>query len=250
MHRFYVPSAEQGGGTISLPDREAHHALHVLRLGLGDAAVVLDGAGNEFQCEVSNVTRKTIDLAVRQKHSQPRTGAEVTLVQAVPKGKIFDSIVQKATELGVARIVPLLTERVVRQFDDGKSASKIEHWRTTAVEAIKQCGAPWLPRIETPVEIRELLNRREEFDLSLIASLEPDSRHPSEWFREFRERTKTSNPKSLCLWVGPEGDFTSGELSLVKAGGAFPITLGPLVLRSETAAVYCLSIANYEISRR
>jgi len=249
MHRFYVPPRECGEGTITLRDREAHHALHVLRLRSGDGAVVLDGVGNEYHCEASNPARKTLDLAVRQKSSKPRPGCQVTLVQAVPKGKIFDSIVQKATELGVARLVPLLTERVVRQFDDEKSDSKAEHWRSIAIESIKQCGSLWLPRIEAPVSVTDFLKRHEEFDLSLIASFEADSRHPGEWFRAFRERTGKKNPESICVWVGPEGDFASTELSAVKSAGAFPITLGPLVLRSETAATYCLSVVNYEISR-
>jgi 16S rRNA (uracil1498-N3)-methyltransferase len=248
MHRFYVPPSGCGEGTITLPEREAHHALHVLRLRLGDVVVVLDGTGNEYRCEVSNLARKTIQLAVRQRNSKPRPACQITLVQAVPKGKLFDSIVQKATELGVSCVVPLLTERVVRQFDDDKSESKVDHWRSIAIESIKQCGSVWLPRIETPISVTDFLGRREKFELSLIASLDADSRHPSVWFRGFRERTKKTNPESICIWVGPEGDFTSAELSAVKSAGAFPITLGPVVLRSETAAVYCLSVVNYEIS--
>jgi 16S rRNA (uracil1498-N3)-methyltransferase len=247
MHRFHVPPAECGEATITLAGGDAHHALHVLRLRAGDAAVVLDGAGHEYHCEVSHLTRKTIDLAVRQKKSKPRSTCEITLVQAVPKGKLFDSIVQKATELGISRVVPLLTERVVRQFDDEKSESKLEHWQAIAVESIKQCGSPWLPRIDAPIPVSDFLDCKEEFDLSLIASLEADSRHPKEWFRSFRERTAKLNPESICVWVGPEGDFTPAELAAAKAAGALPITLGRLVLRSETAAIYCLSVLNYEI---
>ena len=249
MHRFYVPPSQCGESTIALPEREAHHALHVLRLRPGDVAVVQDGIGNEYHCEVSHSTRKTVDVAVRQKKSKPRPVCEITLVQAVPKGKLFDSIIQKATELGASRVVPLVTERVVRQFDDTKSDSKVEHWQAIAVESIKQCGSLWLPRIEAPISIVDFLDRHEKVDLSLIASLEADSCHPGRRFRGFRERTGKTNPESVWVWVGPEGDFTSAELAAVKSAGALPITLGPLVLRSETAAINCLSVVNYEISR-
>jgi 16S rRNA (uracil1498-N3)-methyltransferase len=215
---------------------------------LGDVAVVLDGVGNEYDCQVSNLTRKSMGLAIRRKSSKPRPRCEITLVQAVPKGKIFDSIVQKATELGTSRVVPLLTERVVRQFNDETSDSKVEHWRAIAVESIKQCGSLWLPHIEAPISVADFLGRHDKFDLSLIASLDTDTRHPSEWFRQFRERTRKTNPESVGIWVGPEGDFTPDEQLAVRSAGALPVTLGPLVLRSETAAVYCLSVVNYELS--
>ena len=248
MHRFYLPPAESRGEILTLAGREAHHALHVLRIQDRECIVVLDGAGHELRCEVRGHQRESVSLQVLERKVIPPLPFSITLLQAIPKGKIIESIIQKATELGGSCVVPLLTERVVRQFDDDKSESKVDHWRSIAIESIKQCGSVWLPRIETPISVTDFLGRREKFELSLIASLDADSRHPSVWFRGFRERTKKTNPESICIWVGPEGDFTSAELSAVKSAGAFPITLGPVVLRSETAAVYCLSVVNYEIS--
>ena len=153
--------------------------------------------------------------------------------------------IQKSTELGVSRVVPLLSERVITQIDGDNSDTKTAHWRKVAIEAIKQCGSPWLPRIEPAVSLAELLARKEAFDVVLIASLQPGSRHPRVWFDQFRQRERRE-PKSACVWVGPEGDFTEGEVAAVMAAGAAPITLGPLVLRCETAATYCLSVINYE----
>ncbi len=248
MHRFHVSPAECGETTITLAGGEAHHALRVLRLRFGDAAVVLDGAGGEYHCEVASASNQTVDLAVRRKRLEPRSPCEITLVQAVPKGKLFDSIVQKATELGASRVIPLLTDRVVRQFDDEKSDSQLHHWRAVAIESIKQCGSLWLPQIDAPTSVASLLSRQEAHDLSLIASLETGGLHPRKWFQKFREQSVKPNPDSICVWVGPEGDFTSAELAAAKAAGALPITLGPLVLRSETAAIYCLSVLGYEIS--
>ena len=181
-----------------------------------------------------------------QKNLIPPLPYQVTLLQAIPKGKIIESIVQKATELGAARVVPLLSERVVAQLDDDTAEDKVEKWRLIAIEAIKQCGSAWLPQIDKPMSPKAFLARGEKFDLPLIASLQPDRRHPRELFKAFfAERHRL--PQSVCVWVGPEGDFTPAEMSAVKSAGASPITLGRLVLRSETAAIYCLSVLNYEL---
>lgn len=245
MHRFYLPPEECRGGLLTLTDREAHHAARVLRLRRGDYVVALDGAGKTFHSEVAEISRDAVKLSVNRVEEFPAPPCAITLVQAIPKGKIFDSIIQKATELGVSRVVPLLSERVITQIDEDNAESKTNHWRMVAVESIKQSGSPWLPMVEPAIRPRELLARHEDFDLWLIASLQPGSRHPREWFQEFHGRAG-HKPKTACIWIGPEGDFTAGEVSAVVAAGAKPITLGRLVLRCETAATYCLSVLNYE----
>jgi len=245
MHRFYLPPDECQGSALTLTGREAHHGLRVLRLRKGERVTVLNGVGRVFDCEVTSLNRDTIGLDVQETKDAPAPPCEITLIQAIPKGKLLDSIIQKATELGVSRVVPLLSERVITQIDGDNSDTKTAHWHTVAIEAIKQCGSPWLPRIEPAVSLAELLARKEAFDLVLIASLQPGSRHPRVWFDQFRQRERRE-PKSACVWVGPEGDFTEGEVAAVMAAGAAPITLGPLVLRCETAATYCLSVINYE----
>lgn len=245
MHRFYLPPEECRAGMLTLTDREAHHAARVLRVRRGEAAVVLDGAGKTFHCEVAETSRDAVTLRIQRVEESPAPHCAITLVQAIPKGKILDSIIQKATELGVSRVIPLLSERVITHIDDDNAESKTEHWRTVAIEAIKQCGSPWLPIIEPAIAPGELLARREAFELWIVASLQPGSRHPSDWFREFRGREHRT-PKSACVWVGPEGDFTADEIAQIIASGAKPITLGRLVLRCETAATYCLSVLNYE----
>lgn len=249
MHRFYLPPEECRGEVLTLTDREAHHAARVLRLRRGDPTVVLDGAGKSFHCEVAEVNRDGVSMTIKRTEESPAPPCAITLVQAIPKGKILDSIIQKATELGVRRVIPLLSERVVTQIDEDNAESKTGHWQTVAIEAIKQCGSPWLPQIEPAVKQKDLLARREAFDIWIVASLQPGSRHPSEWFREFRER-EHREPRSACVWVGPEGDFTADEISRVIEAGAKPVTLGRLVLRCETAATYCLSILNYETQSR
>jgi 16S rRNA (uracil1498-N3)-methyltransferase len=246
MHRFYLPPEESRRDTLTLGGREAHHALHVLRVREREHVVVLDGAGQRLECEVVSHKRDSIALRVAERKTIPPPRCAITLLQAIPKGKIIESIIQRATELGAIRIVPILSERVVKQLDSENAESKALKWQQIAIEAIKQCGNTWLPTVEAPMTAQKFLNRGETFDLPLVGSLETGSRHPREWFDEFFAKHKRG-PKTSCVWVGPEGDFTSAEYSMIKDAGVLPITLGPLVLRVETAAAYCLSVLNYEL---
>ncbi|HTQ52317.1 MAG TPA: RsmE family RNA methyltransferase [Candidatus Acidoferrales bacterium] len=285
MHRFYLPPEKCTGDVLQLEGREAHHALHVLRVKRGEPVVVLDGAGHEFLCEIADASRAAMMLRVKQKDFIPPPSCQITLLQAVPRGKIIESIIQKSVELGAHRILPLLTERVVTHLADQEKTQKLDKWQQVAVEAIKQCGAAWLPEIETPMPIEEALARRSAgfrpgpsglehtgsgtsapgpapgtgsdsvtgsspavFDLSLVGSLQAGRRHPRDCFLEFQARNGRL-PQSVAAWIGPEGDFTTDELRMIEASGALPISLGRLTLRVETAAIYCLSILNYELNR-
>jgi len=231
---------------MQLDGREAHHALHVLRLKRGERLTVLDGAGHEFLCDVADATKAALTLAVKETKATPAPACFLTLLVAIPKGKLIESIIQKAVELGTNRIVPLLTERVITQLDDDGAESKREKWQQVAIEAIKQCGATWLPVVAAPQSIAEFLVNAERPELSLIGSLQTQRRHPREWIDEFKQQHGRL-PASVGVWIGPEGDFTLAELQAVEAAGAKPMTLGTLTLRVETAAIYCLSFLNYEL---
>ncbi len=264
MHRFYLPPELCGNDALRIEGHEAHHASRVLRVKCGELVVVLDGAGHEFLCEIAAVSRDTVTLRVKQKNSIPAPSCSITLLVAIPKGKIIESIIQKSVELGAHRIVPLLTERVATHLDTEAASDKREKWQQVAIEAIKQCGAAWLPKVETPTTIENVLARRiaepdadpqpsafslqpSAFDLSLVGSLQTGRRHPRECLREF-EAKHGRLPQSVAVWIGPEGDFTLDELKAIQAAGALPISLGRLVLRVETAVIYCLSILNYELN--
>lgn len=244
--RFYLPPEQCRGTELVLGGGEAHHALHVLRVQRGDKVTVLDGAGRDLDCEVKAPGRDRLELKVLSKRDISRPPCRVTLLQALPKGKIIEAIIQKATELGVSRVVPLLSERVVTHLEPEERLRKQEKWQEVAVEAIKQCGFAWLPRIETPLTPSEFLARQETFELALVGSLQPGARHPRVFFNEFQFE-HGRKPLSVAIWVGPEGDFTLAELHAIQNAGARPITLGALVLRSETAAIYSLSVIKYEL---
>lgn len=242
MHRFHIPPGSANGDEVLLSPEESHHALRVLRLGVGDAVTLLDGAGVEAHGSVLAADKRAVRVGVRERIVHPPLPCAVTLLQALPKGRFMDIIVEKATELGAARIVPLLTEHTVSRPDEDHAASKLEKWRTTALEAVKQCGNPWLPRIEAPVSFADFLRRKERFDLALVASLHPGARPMRAVFAEFQAR-EHRRPTDLALWVGPEGDFTAPEIAALVSDGVQPITLGRLVLRCDTAAVALLALA-------
>jgi len=246
MHRFYLPPGQCHPPLLTLTGGEAHHARDVLRLGQGGQVTVLDGAGGQYLCAVNGLGPHEVALVVTRALAAPAPPARITLVQALPKGRLFESIIQKATELGAARIIPLLSERVTTRLDAAAARGKAEKWRQTAVEAIKQCGQPWLPEVVEPLSLPALLARGDKYDLALAGSLQGDGRHPRQYFEEFRSQHQRP-PQTLCAWIGPEGDFTPDETEAIKSHGALPITLGRLVLRTETAAIYCLSILNYEL---
>jgi len=247
MHRFYLPPEYCRSQSLRLVGREAHHALHVLRIKPGDAVTVLNGAGGVFDCAVAASAKDALSLTVRAQTSAPPPPCSLTLLVAIPKGRIMEDIIQKAVELGVQRIVPLLTERVVTHLDAAAAGAKREKWEQVTIEALKQCGAAWKPRVELPGTIPQFLARGEPMELGLVGSLQTERRHPREWIAEF-QRQQGRPPRSAAVWIGPEGDFTLAELQTIEAAGVKPITLGGLTLRVETAAIYCLSVLNYEFS--
>ncbi len=241
MHRFHLPRSEWNSATPGLDASESHHALDVLRLKSGDRLTVFDGEGGEAGAQITAVEGKTVRLRLLQKTETKPLPCALTLAQAVPKGKNMDFIIQKSVELGAARIVPLLSDRTIVQLEAGEAEKKRDKWRGIAIEACKQCGQNRLPEISLPQSPKVFFEGNEQFDLMLIASLQPDARKIKDVLAE------SPAPGSVCVFVGPEGDFTPAELALAKSHGCQPVTLGPIILRTETAALYCLSVLAHEL---
>jgi 16S rRNA (uracil1498-N3)-methyltransferase len=245
--RAYCQPTEQEPATLVLNAEESHHLVAVNRAKVGDTVVVFDGRGREWICELHTAHRKAAGLKVRFAQRLAPLPHTITLAQALPKGGAMDAIVRKATEIGAARIVPLDSERTQEHLGDERADRKREKWAVAALEAAKQCGNPWLPLIEAPAEAAAFLAAPGDYDLRLIASLQPDARSLKSVLADYQRNH--GRPPAKVLWaVGPEGDFTPAELSIARGAGFHPITLGPLVLRCETAAVYALSILSYELS--
>ncbi len=242
MHRFHLPPNDWSATPLRLRGPEARHARTVLRLEPGAKLVLFDGHGREATAEITATENREISLRLLHETRTPPLRCRITLGQAIPKGKNMDLIVQKAVELGAAAIVPLLSDRTIVRLDPADAAAKQAKWQQIAVEAAKQCGQNWLPEVQTPRSLADFFGARPRFDLMLIGSLQSDARH----LRQILAETATP-PASVLMLVGPEGDFTPAELGLAKTHGCRPITLGPIILRVETAALYCLSVLSYEL---
>ena len=248
MPRFYIPPHAWNPDQLALDPGEAHHALDVLRMKAGDRATVFNGLGAEATVEFASVEKGKIALRKISASKSAPLACKLTLGQAIPKGKNMDLIVEKATELGASGIVPLLSERTVVKADADEAMGKREKWQRVAIEAAKQCGQNWVPAVATPQTPKEFFQSGEKFDLMLIASLQPDSRKLKEVLAEMGGGG--GSPKKFArvlILVGPEGDFTPAEINLAKNAGCRPITLGPIILRTETAAIYCLSVLSHEL---
>ncbi|NLH73962.1 MAG: 16S rRNA (uracil(1498)-N(3))-methyltransferase [Verrucomicrobia bacterium] len=247
MHRFFIAGVAPDSTELCLEGSEAHHALNVLRVETNSPVSVLDGAGSEYLCTVKDVRRNSVALAVLERRQFTQPHYPVTLFQAVVKNKAMDLIIQKTTELGVHKIVPVICERSVVRPSSADAAEKVAKWRAVAIEAIKQCGQPWLPLIDEPRPLAHVLREQQAAGLSIVASLQHGAKHPRECFMAHLA-VHRSPPKTVSVWIGPEGDFTKDELAAILASGAVPVTLGPHVLRSETAAICSVAISMYELT--
>lgn len=234
MPRAYLPSSAWTE-TPFLEGDEARHLSQVLRIQPGAVVTVFDGLGNHAQARVLSVSKQRVDLMLELAESAPTSLPDITLVQAIPKGKNMDWIVQKAVELGVSRIQPLVTRHTIVS----PGGDKAEKWRRTALEACKQCGQFTIPIIEEPLPFAEWLANRPSADLKIIASLADNPRN-------FRETLRLlPDLESITLAIGPEGDFSSEEMTAALTAGFIPVTLGDLVLRVETATMFCLSAIRF-----
>ncbi len=247
MHRFYLAPSDWPSAALS--GTEAHHARSVLRLQPGDRIVLFDGHGREATAEISALAGGTVQLRVLQEGMTLPLRARITLAQAIPKGKNMDLIVQKAVEIGAAEIYPLLSARTVVQLDPESAPQKQAKWQTVALEAAKQCGQNWVPEVHPPQSPADFFagHASASWDLRLIGSLQPGAMHLKKILAEYAQAHDGAQPARVLMLIGPEGDFTPAEIALARSHGCGPLTLGPIILRVETAAIYCLSILSYEL---
>jgi 16S rRNA (uracil1498-N3)-methyltransferase len=244
LHRFYSPHQELDGHHLILDEAESRHAANVLRLQVGDMVSVFDGQGTEVHARIADLNKRQTVLEAVQVIVKPPLPARLILAQAIPKGKNLDLVLQKATELGAAEIIPLVTDRTVARPDAAEAADKQEKWQRIAIEACKQCGRNHLAKVHPPIAYSTFLKNLPDTQLPLIAALDDSARPLHEILA-----AQPARPDSALILIGPEGDFTPEEIAAAKAAGCLPVSLGPIILRTETAAVYSLSVLGHELFR-
>ena len=233
--RIFVPElqAETNAGTVVLPEQASVHVTRVLRMRMGDALTVFDGRGGEYSAEIASLTKKEVRLRLGA-HSpiERESPLAVTLIQGLARGDKMDYIVQKATELGVARVIPVVTRRGVVQLDEARGDRKWQHWRAVAASACEQCGRNRLPEIAPPCSLEQLWQSHTLPSLRLLLS--PHARTGI-------ASALIPRPTELAVLIGPEGGLDPEEESRAVAVGFRQTTLGPRVLRTETAGLAVLT---------
>jgi 16S rRNA (uracil1498-N3)-methyltransferase len=245
MSRFYVRPEDVKGSEILVSREEAHHILNVMRLSEGDEIVAFDGTGSEYIGRIMKAAKSGLKIRVDMVNKPNiKNRIPVTLCQSLPKRAKMDFIVEKATELGVGTIIPMVTERTISRPGD-KGDRKRAHWQNIAVNAAKQCGRLDVPEVKEVICFNDAIKRLGEFDKVLMACLPSGQAGHYEGTEHIKNSVLNFRGRVLVM-VGPEGDFTPKEIEAARAAGAKLVSLGRLVLRVDTAALYILSVLNYE----
>lgn len=241
MHKFFCLSFNILDDRMTIDDEEqAHHMKDVLRLKPNDEVEMFDEFGNEYDCVIEGVSEKKIDLRITMRRLVPAKdeSIRVTVACAIPKKVKMGDIIDKLTQLGVARIIPLETERTIVRMDKVKKFLRLERWKRIARSAAQQSKRNDIPVIDSVKRMEEVLVEAENFELKLIPTLAGEHRSIKEVFSE-------SKAKKILVLIGPEGDFSDEEVKQAMKAGCIPVSLGDLVLRVDTAAVSVVSFIKF-----
>jgi 16S rRNA (uracil1498-N3)-methyltransferase len=240
------------GATLALPEQGARYARDVLRLPEGELVELFDGEG---VCVIARLTEITADhvIATIKEVLPERAGEsslELILYQAIPKGDRFEWLLEKCTELGVTQICPIETARTVVKIKPNKSAAKLERWEKIVASAARQTRRALVPTIKPArdfltalKEIEERESLGDDASIDLVASPSLDASTPTLGFGESLAGKK--NLSSVAIWIGPEGGFTQEEVEALQRAGAKAVSMGPRILRAETAAVTAIALAQH-----
>ncbi len=229
--RLFVPAERLGGTTVTLTGPEHHHLTIVLRARPGERLTLFDGAGGEIEASILTIDGERAEVELGARRTGVIASAPITLLTAIPRGARMDVLLQKAVEVGVSRLVPVIAARSVARPDAGKR----ERWMAIAREAARQCGRADLPAVEAPIPIADAL-RAPELPGRRLALFE------REGVRGLRDTLAGLEPAPTALLVGPEGGWEAGERDAARAAGFVGVSLGARILRVETAAIVAVAL--------
>ena len=243
MSIFYVKNEQIDGEKANITGEDVKHIRDVLRYKIGDELDICDENGKKFITQILNFSKEKIELKVmKQCDETSEPNIKITLFQGMPKADKFEMIIQKCTELGVSEIVPAITERVIVKLDEKTISKKIERWNKIALEASKQSGRQKVPNVKNPVNIKNIVENISKYDILILP-------YECEKDRTLKEIIKNIDKdyKNIAILIGPEGGFSEDEISMLNNEKVKCVTLGPRILRTETAGMATIAMVLYEL---
>ena len=242
MTRFFVAPEQIKGEEAELSGEDVKHITKVLRLQLGDKITLLDGAGYQYETSITDLAKDKVLVRVVEKvKSETEPPINVHLIQALPKGDKFELIVQKCTELGIKSLRPVNSERSVVKLDSKKALTRVERWQKIAKEAAEQSARGLVPQVLELQALNKVLEGLGDDSLVLI----PWEAEQSQSLRGILKQSTVY--RDIYIVIGPEGGFSRAEIEAARVTGAIPVTLGPRILRTETAGFAALTMILYEL---
>ncbi len=236
MHTFYVPTANHDEDTVELTGEENHHLRNVLRLEPNHVVRIIDGKGSVYTAKVHRITHETTTAHIITREYYEKKTPLLLLFQGIPKNDNMELILQKTTELGVSKIIPMSTSRTLQK----PSEKRYKRWGRIVISATKQCRRTWLPILCKVSNFEECLNMLPRDTLPLILWEEEKKQHIKSVLRS------NAQVAAVAFFIGPEGGFSEKEVNAAESKGCIPVTIGSNTLRAETAALVSIGIAAYE----
>ncbi len=236
LRRFFVPSGSLRARHVTLGPQLAHRLVRVLRLKRGDHVILSDGGAHDYEVQLTAVSAQAVTgLVVGEREAPAEPHTVLVLYQALIRANRFDLVLEKGTEIGVARFVPVSSARSLMQEGDEPSAARSERWRRIVIEAAEQCGRGRLPEVAAPLPFDEAVRRAP--GLKLLPWEEERGQRLTTFLHSLRER-----PRQVSVFIGPEGGFEAEEVELARGEGAVAVTLGARIMRSETAGIVAAAL--------
>jgi 16S rRNA (uracil1498-N3)-methyltransferase len=241
MHRFYIEQVSGDKAVFTDADR-LHRIRDVLRLKTGDTIIVFDSGGHEYKATIASIDKKQVELNLTPLKTRKSSDIRLTVACAVPKAGRMDDIIDHLTQLGVERIVPMITDRVVVKLDAIAGEIRLPRWQKIAQSAAQQCQRSSVPVISPVTDVKKVISESRDFDLKLMPHLSGER-------TLIKDVLVKSRAKNIIVLVGPEGDFTHEEVELALHNGFIPVSLGDTVLRVATAAIAATAYIRFALDK-
>lgn len=248
MPKFFVKQEQINGDIIEITGQDVNHIKNVLREKIGNELTICDLSKEQnYLCQITQMSEELIKCKViKQLENKVESNIKVTIIQGLPKADKMELIIQKSVELGVYDIIPIEMKRCVVKLKDKDKSKKLQRWQKIAEVASKQCGRDRIPEIETIINVKNICNLLEKYDIVLVAYEKEEKNTLKHELKKIKEKYQNQEVK-IAIIIGPEGGIAPEELKQFEEYGASSITLGKRILRTETVALNVLSIIMYEL---